>query len=326
MFLAGDVGGTKARLALFEEKKELVCLYEEKLQSRDFPDFPSLLKKFLVDHLEKRISKACFGVAGPVMGGKSHTTNLPWVINTQEIQEEFKIPCVKLINDLEANAWGIPSLRPDEFLTLNEGEKKEGNQALISAGTGLGEAGLVWDGKTHQPIPFPSEGGHADFAQRNEEEMELFRYLKKEFDHVSYERVLSGSGLYQLYRFVIDTGRGGVDREVETYLREQEPQRLITQHALEGKSKASLHAVRLFLSIYGAEAGNLALKYLASGGVFIGGGIAPHLQPFLKEGTFMESFVSKGRFRSLLSAIPVKVILNEKTALLGAARYVQEAS
>lgn len=320
MILAGDVGGTKVRLALFD-KKGNAFIGEEKFASRDFTDFKSLLQKFLSRHKEA-VTHASFGVAGPVQEGKCQATNLPWVISARDLEKELKIPQVFLINDLEANAWGIRCLSEEEFATVNIGQKKEGNQALVSAGTGLGEAGLFWDGKTHHP--FACEGGHCDFGPTNEEEIELLRYLMRQYKHVSYERILSGSGLYQLYRFFIDTKLEREDPAVAQALQQVEPQRVITQKAVERSCKVCVRACQLFTSIYGIELGNTALKFLAVGGVYIGGGIAPHLLSFFQEQRFIEAFIAKGRFSPLLMKIPVKIVLNEKTALLGAARFAQE--
>jgi len=186
----------------------------------------------------------------------------------------------------------------------------------------LGEAGLYWNGKSHQP--FACEGGHCDFAPTDEEQIELLRYLKLQYKHVSYERILSGSGLYLLYRFLIDTKRESEIFCVSSLFGQKEPQRIITENAENGQCPACIRACRLFTSVYGSEAGNLALKFLAVGGIFIGGGIAPHLLEFFKEGKLIQSFSDKGRFSSLLMKIPIKIVLNEKTALLGAARYAQE--
>ncbi len=321
MILAGDIGGTKVRLALFEEKGRNF-IHEEKFASKEFPDFASLLKKFLAQKGEKNISSASFGIAGPIHDGVCQATNLPWVISARALVKELHIPNVHLINDLEANAWGLRCLPDEEFFTINAGEKMSGNQALISAGTGLGEAGLYWDEKTH--YPFACEGGHCDFAPTDEEQIELLRYLKLQYKHISYERILSGSGLYLLYRFLIDTKRESEIFCVSSLFGQKEPQRIITENAADGQCPACVRACRLFVSIYGSEAGNLALKFLAVGGVFIGGGIAPHLLEFFKEGKFIQSFSDKGRFSSLLMKVPLKIVLNEKTALIGAARYAQE--
>lgn len=322
MILAGDVGGTKVRLALFDEKGGKQFADEEKFSSREYPDFASLLKQFLAHEQGKKITCASFGIAGPIRNGKCQATNLPWVISAAELEKELRIPKVHLINDLEANAWGLTCLSPDEFFVLNEGKEMPGNQALVSAGTGLGEAGLYWDGSLHRP--FACEGGHCDFGPRNQEEIELLQFFMRQYDHVSYERILSGSGLFQLYRFLIETKREKELPEVAALLKRSEPQRVITERGANKSCSACRHACSFFTELYGAEAGNAALKFLAVGGVFIGGGIAPHLIEFFKEGKFLKAFSDKGRFSSLLLNIPIKVILNEKTALLGAARYAQE--
>lgn len=322
MILAGDVGGTKVRLALFDEKGGKQFADEQKFASRDYADFGALLKQFLSQEKGQKISRASFGVAGPVQDGVCKATNLPWVISAKDLEEKLKMPKVHLINDLEANAWGLRCLSDEEFFNVNIGKDEKGNQALISAGTGLGEAGLYWDGKSHQP--FATEGGHCDFAPTNPEDIELLLYFKRHFSHVSYERILSGSGLYQLYRFLVDTKREKEDPSVQALLQQKEPQRVITERGVSGACKACARACLLFTELYGAEAGNTALKFFAVGGVFIGGGIAPHLVSFFQQGNFMKEFVNKGRFSSLLMNIPVKIVLNEKTALLGAARYAQE--
>lgn len=323
MILAGDIGGTKVRLALFEERESVGCIDEQKFASRDFPNFSALLKKYLGREGGRKITGASFGVAGPVHEGKCQATNLPWAISARELESELNIPRVHLINDLEANAWGLRCLTAEEFFTVNTGELVGGNQALISAGTGLGEASLYWDGKSH--LPFASEGGHCDFAPRNEEQIDLLRYLERQHRHVSYERILSGSGLYQLYRFLIDTKREKENPSVAAHLQQVEPQRAITEKAVSGECQVCVRACRLFTTLYGAEAGNSALKFLAVGGVFIGGGIALHLLSFFGGGDFMQSFTDKGRFSQFLMKIPVKIVLNEKTALLGAARYAQKS-
>jgi glucokinase len=322
MILAGDVGGTKVRLALFKEKG-IDFIDEQKFVSHEFPDFASLLKSFLSQKGSKKITRASFGVAGPVHERKCQATNLPWVISADDLEKELEIPDVHLINDLEANAWGLRCLSEGEFFMINVGEEMKGNQTIISAGTGLGEAGLYWDGKSHQP--FATEGGHCDFAPVDEEQIDLLRYLKLQYgQHISYERILSGSGLYSLYRFLIDTKREEEIFCVSSLFGQKEPQRIITENAVNGQCPVCARACRLFISIYGYEAGNLALKFLSVGGVFLGGGIAPHLLDFFKEGKFIQSFSGKGRFSSLLMKIPIKVVLNEKTALIGAARYAQE--
>lgn len=321
MILAGDVGGTKVRLAIFEERKGITCIDEEKFASREFPDLSTLLKAFLSHEHRKKISSACLGIAGPVREGVCKATNLPWEISAKVLQEDLGIPKVHLINDLEANAWGLRCLGPEEFFVANVGKELKGNRALISPGTGLGEAGIYWDGKIHRP--FACEGGHCDFGPTNEEEIALLNYLTQKYKHVSYERILSGPGLFQIYRFLIDTQREKEDPEIAALLQEKEPQRVITERGKAGNI-ACARACSLFTKLLGGEAGNLALKLLAIGGVYIGGGIVPHLIPFLQEQSFMDAFTEKGRLSSVLAQIPIRVVLNEKTALLGAARYAQE--
>ncbi|HEV3269206.1 MAG TPA: glucokinase [Candidatus Rhabdochlamydia sp.] len=321
MLLAGDIGGTKVSLALFEEDKQLRCVEKKTFHSRDFSDFSSLLHHFLTPFSPISISRAGFGIAGPVQNGVCRATNLPWTLSAEELQHQCKIPHVFLLNDLEASGWGLHLLSPSKYVTLNEGKSVNANRVLISAGTGLGESGLFWDTKIHQPIA--TEGGHTDFAPCNEEQIELFSYLYKQYKHVSYERVLSGFGLYQIYRFLVDTQKEERDPEIEAVSTKLEPQRLVIEKALEGLSTACIHTVEIFVSIYGAEAGNLALKYLARGGVYLGGGLAPRLLPFFKHGGFMSAFIAKGRFSSLMQDIPIHLILEDTTALFGAAHFAR---
>jgi glucokinase len=322
MILGGDVGGTKVHLALFENTAQMPMLYDIKYKSRDFANFASLLADFIAQYPNIKIDKACFGIAGPVQNGRCQATNLPWIVDARELSREMKIQQVWLINDLEANAWGLRCLRQDEFHLLNQGVKTQGNQVLIAAGTGLGEAGLYWDGTGCQP--FACEGGHADFAPCDEEQVELWRYLWHQLNHVSYERVLSGPGIYQIYRFLIDTGRERPSPSLEKLAQEKEPQKLIGEQAIKGECPACVRTMDLFASIYGSEAGNLALKMLAIGGVYVGGGIAPKILPILQKGSFLKAFLAKGRFAPLLSQIPIQVVLNDNTALLGAGRYAYE--
>jgi glucokinase len=298
MELAGDIGGTKTHLAIFNGKK---IVREEKYLSQEFSSLENILRKFGTEKVER----ACFGVAGPVQEGKSRITNLSWKIDVKEISSAFKIPHVWLINDLEATAWGIEVLSEKDFATLNVGKIRKGNRAVIAAGTGLGEAGLYWDGKRHHP--FACEGGHADFAPRDTRELELWGYLHKKYGHVSYERLISGPGIEHLYWFLLEK------KVIKEKLQGENLPRLITE-------KGIPEVLDWFASLFGGEAGNVALKFLATGGIFLGGGIAPHILAFLKK-EFMRSFVQKGRFQGLLSEIPVKVILNERAALLGAAEY-----
>ncbi len=320
MILAGDVGGTKTHIALFDVSKGTKIVREQKYQSREFESLSHIVHLFLAEE-KLEIESACFGIAGPVEEGVCRATNLPWVVDNRELSKDLKIPKVWLINDLEANAYGISSLQSSELYVLNKGKARPGNGALIAAGTGLGEAGIFWDGKKH--TPFATEGGHADFAPRDGLELELWRYLHARFDHVSYERVLSGPGIYNLYRFLIDTDREKEIEEVKNRFLNEDPPLVITDSALKRRCQACLRTVTWFTSLYGGATGNLALKFLSLNGIYVGGGIAPKILDFLKEGSFMGAFCAKGRFAPLLASIPVKIVLNENTALLGAFNYAR---
>ena len=319
MILAGDIGGTKTRLALFTATGErLESIVEETFPSREHSGLDEIVRAF-VSQQQMSVTHAGFGVAGPVKHSRSETTNLPWVVDARQLAGQLGIASVVLINDLEANAYGVAALEAKDFVILSHGAPDaEGNAAIIAAGTGLGEAGLYWDGAQHHP--FACEGGHTDFAPRNELEIELLRYLLTRFTRVSYERVLSGPGLYNIYQFLRDTGRGKEPVWLTEELREQDPAATISQAALTDRSALCVQALDLFVSLYGAEAGNLALKVMATGGLYVGGGIAPKILQKLQDSTFVQAFITKGRMQPLLEAMPVRVILNDKTALLGAAR------
>lgn len=320
MILAGDIGGTWTRLAFFEAQGgRLVTVAGKAYRSRDYESLAQVVRQFEADY-SCAVRHAAFGVAGPVRGGRAKTTNLPWLVDCTHLAHELKLQNVELINDLEANAWGVAVLTPADFTVLNPGSADAtGNAAVIAAGTGLGEAGLYWDGERHRT--FASEGGHADFAPRNELEIDLLRYLLTRYRRVSYERVLSGPGLHNIYSFLRDTGRGAESRQIAEAMHDQDPAAVISQAALTGKSELCVQALELFVAIYGAAAGNLVLKLMASAGVYLGGGIAPRITEKLTDPTFMAAFTDKGRMRDLLQAVPVRVIMNDQTALLGAARY-----
>lgn len=322
MILAGDIGGTKTHLAFFKENEEQKWVVDAKYKSSKYENLSHIVKEFLEAYPGYQVQRACFGIAGPIQEGKCRATNLPWVVDAQQIAKDDGIPTVSLINDLEANAYGLRNLGADELFTLNEGKPSRGNRALISAGTGLGEAGLFWDGSKH--VPFACEGGHCSFAPENELEIKLLRYLNKKYDHVSFERILSGPGVYNVYRFLIDEGIEREKESVKAAFETADPSKVITEMGMKSACPACEKALDMFASIYGSEAANLALKMLAVGGVYIGGGIAPKILNELKEGSFMKRFIQKGRFTSLLLGIPVKVILNENTALLGAAHYARQ--
>ncbi len=317
MIVAGDVGGTNTRLGLFEvAQRRLRLLSEKTYPSKKYKGLENILLNFLREH--KAIAAACFGVAGPVTEEVIIATNLPWWIDIQSLRKVAPFEKMEVINDLVANAYGISLLKKSDFEILNVGKPKKGNQALISAGTGLGEAILFWDGK--QFLPSPSEGGHAEFGPGNHLEMELFNYLSDRFDHVSYERVLSGEGLFHIYQFLKDSKRFGPEPPwLFERMQPEDPAEVISAMAHLKKNKLCVKALDLFASIYGEAAGNLALQVMAIGGVYIGGGIAPKIIWKLKEGTFMKAFKHKGRLSRIVAQIPVKVIMNERTALLGAA-------
>jgi glucokinase len=319
MILAGDIGGTNARLAFFDVTDGRFRLVSATVYpSREYSGLDQIVVKF-VEAAKVRPDSACFGVAGPVRNGRVETSNLPWLIESKRLADELKINNALLINDLEANAWGIPLLEPTDVVSLNQVKGNPvGNQAVISAGTGLGEAGMYWDGTQHQV--FACEGGHTDFAPRNQTEMDLLHYLQKRFGHVSYERAVSGPGLVNLFHFLRDTGRGTEPDWLSEEMLHMDPAAAISKAGLEGKCALCEHTLDLFVSLYAAEAGNLALKLMATGGVYLGGGIAPKLLSKLAGPLFMQSFVSKGRMQTLMEAMPVRVITNDKTALLGAAR------
>lgn len=320
MILAGDIGGTNTRLALIEAKNELLhILHEETFPSRERTSLEAVLAEFLILY-PCDLSGATFGIAGPVRKGRCEATNLPWVVDSKTVAKQLRLKRVGLFNDLMANAYGISILQSKDFVILNKGARNaNGNRAIISAGTGLGEAGMFWDRKKHRP--FASEGGHADFAPRNHIEMELLNYSMKNYRRVSYERFLSGPGLFQVYSFLRDTGKGEEPQWLAEQMRQGDPAPVISELALNGKSPLCHQALELFVALYGAEAGNLALKVMATGGVYIGGGIAPKIISKLKESVFMNAFTAKGRMSPMLQDIPVRVIMNPKTALLGAALH-----
>jgi glucokinase len=320
IILVGDIGGTKTRLGLYRvtDDKRYRLMRGKIFPSKKYEGLEIILQEFL--GREKNIDCACFGVAGPILKGRVKLTNLPWVIDTKALQKEFRLRKVVVINDLVANAYGISMLKKNGFVTLNVGKKRKGNAALISAGTGLGEAILFWNGKKH--IPSPSEGGHVEFGPRDSLEIKLLRYLFDRFGHVSYERILSGEGLFHIYQFLRDDHRGGREpRWLTKQMKQKDPAAVISEMALLKKDNSCMRALDLFVSIYGAEAGNLALKTMAIGGIYVGGGIAPKIIRRLKRGSFMDAFRDKGRFSEMMADIPVKVILNDKTALLGGVSY-----
>ncbi len=323
MILAGDIGGTKTVLGLFEESEDALTLVRDgTFPSRDYGSLEEILSQFLKAERGLALRAGCFGVAGAVIDGKARTTNLPWQLDEEALTAAIRAPRVKLLNDLEAAAYGMLYLKPDELSLLSPGvrPKRRGNVAVIAAGTGLGEAMLFWDGAGHHPIA--SEGGHADFAPRTDQEIELLRYLRAKFNgHVSFERVLSGPGFYNVYSFLRDTGHAPEPAWLKERLRGGDPSATITQLALAGEDPLCVATLDLFVAVYGAEAGNLALKCLAVGGVYVGGGIAPKILPKLQDGTFLRAFTEKGRFSELMRSLEVNIALNPGAPLIGAAYY-----
>lgn len=320
MLLAGDIGGTKTILALYsEDKQDFAPFAKETYKSKEFHSLEQVLEKFLLDRKEK-ITKACFGVAGPVIEGLSKTPNLPWIIGEESLKKCLKTQKVHLINDLLANAYGIKTLSSHDFFVLNKGEEDErGNQGLISAGTGLGEAGII--SIEGERVPFASEGGHCSFSPKNDLDLEFLYYLRKKYSgHVSIERVLSGQGLENIYSFLIEEKQMA---PLQTLENAKSLPAAISEAAKLKENEAAMMTLDLFVRHYGAEAGDVALKFLATGGIFLGGGIAPKILPFLQKTSFLESFCDKGRLQGVLEKIPIKVILNHETALRGAGFFVK---
>ncbi|HLJ96461.1 MAG TPA: glucokinase [Gemmataceae bacterium] len=323
MILAGDIGGTKTVIAHYDESGgKLRQLRAATFKSKDYPALEKILAAFLKDSPGLSLRVGCFGVAGAVIDGKSQTTNLPWQLDEQALARAIGVARVKLLNDLEAAAYGMLHLSSDEMCVLNAGTRpgRKGHAAVIAAGTGLGEAMLYWDGQRHHPLA--SEGGHADFAPRTDQEIELLRYLRgKCGGHVSYERVLSGPGFYNVYCFLRDSGHAPEPAWLTQKLQGGDPNPIITQAGLAGEDPLCVATVELFSTLYGAEAGNLALKCVATGGVFVGGGIAPKMLSVLQGGSFMRGFTDKGRFSGLMKSMGVSVALNPAAPLIGAAHY-----
>ena len=322
MILAGDVGGTKVHLALYDFiGGNLKHTQDKQFPAKEYSGLEEIVKEFLG---KDKVTAACFGVPGPVRDGRLRLTNLPWTLDSRELSASLGIQHVFLINDLEANGYGVAELSADQIYTLSEGDASQiGNRALIAAGTGLGEGLLAWNGRIH--VPYPSEGGHTDFGPRNEEEIELLRYLQQKYNgRISYERVVSGMGLTNIYEFLRDS-RGMEEPKwlAEKIAAAHDPNSVITEMALSVKSEICEKALDMFVSVYGAEAGNLALKVLSVGGLYVGGGIAPKILEKLKDGTFMKAFFDKGRLSQLLINMPVRIILESRAALMGAAAYAE---
>ncbi len=358
MILAGDVGGTKIHLALYGfEGGKLKPVRDEVFPAREFASLDAVVKKFLADEKDtggagsgettadsgktsagsskatagsnkmsaEGISAACFGCPGPVKDGHIQLTNLPWVLDHHELRQSLGIRHIFLINDLEANGYGIPELEPEQIATLHEGDAGAvGNRGLIAAGTGLGEALLIWDATMRSHKPVASEGGHCDFAARNDREIALLNYLRNKLSgHVSWERVVSGQGMQNIYTYLRDVEKMEEPAWLQERMKAEDPNKAIGECGMDGSSPLCAETLATFASAYGAEAGNVALKVLAVGGVYLGGGIAPKARPLLEAGGFMQAFLDKGRMSPVLEAMPVRIILDETCALKGAAAYAE---
>jgi len=320
--LAGDIGGTKSTLGLYcPEKGPRHPLALKTYASAAYPNLAALVDDFL-SHSPPIIAAACFGVAGPVLDDRTRITNLPWVIEAHALADILRVPNVRLLNDLVAMAAAIPLLNePDDLHTIHRGcPSPTGNRAVIAPGTGLGESFLVWTGEAYTPQP--SEGGHADFAPQTAMEVELLRHLQAKMGHVSVERVCSGLGIQNIYSFLRDTGAAAEPPDLAAELSSLgDPTPAIIAHALQerGRQGICVQTLEIFCSALGAEAGNLALKTMATGGVYLGGGIPPRILPFLQDPAFSQSFIDKGRFSGFMARIPLYCILRSDAALIGAA-------
>lgn len=330
MLLAGDIGGTKTRLAIFTQNAGRPELKTEIIyRSADYASLEAVVQEFLAAVGASKVSRAAFGVAGPVVDGQVKITNLPWLISEDNLCQALNLPrgALRLLNDLEAVARAVPHLTGESLAVINQGEPDtdtEQNKAVIAPGTGLGEAILIY--RTDHYHVLASEGGHADFGPTNLFQLELVRYLLSRLEHVSYERVCSGGhGIPNIYNFLKYSRPHEISPEVEAALAQaSDPTPVIIGAGLSGTCELCITTLNTFVSILGAEAGNLALKVMATGGIYLGGGIPPKILPKLKDGTFMAAFVNKGRFDSLLARVPVYVILNDQAALLGAAYCGQD--
>ena len=328
MILAGDVGGTKVHLALYNfSEGRLVQVREEKFPAKEYACLDDVVKAFLDKGTERKedVVASCFGCPGPVRDGRLKLTNLPWTLDARDLQRSIGVEHIFLINDLEANGYGIPELAKDRIFSLHDGDTSAvGHRGLISAGTGLGESVLVWDAKTRRHTPIASEGGHVDFAPRNDREIALLNYLRRTLNgRVSFERVVSGIGIRNVYAFLRDDQK----MEEPDWLRErmaaEDPNAVIGTLAEQGASDICVEAMNIFAAALGAKAGNLGLTLLAAGGIYLGGGIAPKVLQIMQNGKFTEAFLDKGRMRPILEQIPVRIILDDTCALLGAAAYAE---
>ncbi|MBN1932954.1 MAG: glucokinase [Desulfobacterales bacterium] len=320
VILAGDIGGTKTMLGLFAQGKKRPLLRQvEAYSSREAPNLQNIIQRF-IDAYPISIDRACLGIAGPVKNGRCKATNLPWEVTEKEIKKRFGWNQVRLINDLSATALAIPFLNQKEIFSLTKTKSIALQpRGLVAPGTGLGQALLIFCAGRY--IPISSEGGHADFAPANEKEMSLWRYLQQRYTHVSIERVLSGPGLVNIYSWLKNTHRYQEPGWLSQNLKMTDSAMAVAKAAMDFQHPVCLEALNMFVSIFGAVAGNLALTGMTTGGIYLGGGISPKILPKLKEEIFLKAFTNKGRFKEHLQQIPIRIILNEKAALLGAAIF-----
>ena len=318
--LAGDIGGTNTRLALVDVgSRQTRILHKATYPSRDYDSLDAVLAAFSETHRQP-LQAACLGVAGPVHGQTAQVTNLPWHLDAGDIAAQLALEKVSLLNDLEATAWGLRTLQHEDLLTLQTGNRdRRGNAAIIAAGTGLGDAGLFFDGQQHRP--FATEGGHSDFSPQTELDMVLLRHLLKQHDHVSWERVVSGDGLVSIHACLCELRQRAIPDWLQQLMHEGDAAAAISSAARQGRDAICTEALGLFVHLYGVEAGNLALKLMATGGLYIAGGIAPKIQAQLQDGSFIKAFHAKGRMRALMERMPVMVVLNDDVALQGAAVF-----
>jgi len=319
IIMAADVGGTKTNLALFQIKDgALMLLTEKSYATKTHKSFLEMVHNFQTGNFPS-VDGICLGIAGPVTQGKVHGTNFPWEIDREEIQRELQVHSVSLINDMEANAYGLAALNEKDFDVLKYGSNVSGNIALISPGTGLGEVGLFWDGSHYHP--FATEGGHCDFSPRNDLDVEIWKYIHQKYGHVSWERLISGPGILDIYLFLRRISGKKESQRLKEKFEKEDPSVVITENALNGKDPVCKEALELFIRFLAIESAQLALKFKTTGGIYIGGGILPNIIKGMNREIFYSNFAQSGRMNSLLQMVPVKVILNEKTALLGAAYY-----
>ncbi|MCM4160853.1 glucokinase [Antarcticibacterium flavum] len=317
--LAGDVGGTKTNLSLYSlEEGVLHSLYQETFITREYSSFSQMLQNLEIKDLPK-VDSMCLGVAGPVVGGKVEGTNFPWVLEQEKLRQELNLPLVSLINDMEANAYGLAILEDKDFRTIKEGSGIAGNAALISPGTGLGEAGLYWNGMTYQP--FATEGGHCDFAARNQLDIYFLKFLQKGFGHVSWERIISGPGIYNIYRFLKEHRSVDEPRWFSELLKDKDPAAVISECAAADNYAVCTEVMELFQKYLAVETAQVALKFKTTGGIYLGGGILPKIIDNFKPEIFIEDFQQMNRMNPLLETMKIQVILNENSPMYGAAFY-----